>query len=154
VSSRNIELTPTLYDYLLAVGTRESADAAELRLATREATRWHRMQIGPEQGAFMALLARLTAARRILEVRTFTGYSALVTAEALPPEGRLITCDVSAEWTAVGRPSRRSTIWIWPRATAIAWRCSTPGVWSPQARRVKCSSVRTWRGSTGSRRRS
>jgi predicted O-methyltransferase YrrM len=109
VSSRNIELTPTLYDYLLAVGTRESADAAELRLATREATRWHRMQIGPEQGAFMALLVRLTAARRILEVGTFTGYSALVMAEALPPEGRLVTCDVSAEWTAVGRP-------FWERA--------------------------------------
>lgn len=109
MSERNLELTPPLYDYLLAVGTRESVHAADLRLATREATRWHRMQIGPEQGAFLALLVRLIAARRILEVGTFTGYSALVMAEALPPDGRIVTCDVSAQWTAVGQP-------FWQRA--------------------------------------
>jgi len=61
------------------------------------------MQIGADQGALMALLIRLIGARRALEVGTFTGYSAMVVAEALPPEGQLITCDVSEEWTAIAR---------------------------------------------------
>jgi predicted O-methyltransferase YrrM len=63
-----------------------------------------RMQIGPEQGQFMALLVELIGARRALEVGTFTGYSALAVARALPDDGRLIACDVSAEWTSIGRP--------------------------------------------------
>jgi predicted O-methyltransferase YrrM len=62
-----------------------------------------RMQIGPDQGALLALLVRLTGARRALEVGTFTGTSALAMAAALPPDGRLITCDVSEEWTAIAR---------------------------------------------------
>lgn len=61
------------------------------------------MQIGPDQGALLALLVRLTGARRALEVGTFTGYSALCVAAALPPDGRLICCDVSEEWTRVAR---------------------------------------------------
>ena len=61
------------------------------------------MQIAPEQGQFMALLARLMGARRALEVGVFTGYSALAVALALPQDGRLVACDVSAEWTAVAR---------------------------------------------------
>ena len=61
------------------------------------------MQIGADQGAFMALLARLIGARRALEIGTFTGYSAMAVAAALPPGGRLITCDVSEEWTAIAR---------------------------------------------------
>jgi caffeoyl-CoA O-methyltransferase len=104
MSSRTIELTDPLYDYLLRMGTRESAIARELREATQEATPAHMMQISPEQGAFMALLVRLLGARRTLEVGTFTGYSALVVAEALPADGELIACDVSEEWTAIGRP--------------------------------------------------
>jgi predicted O-methyltransferase YrrM len=63
-----------------------------------------RMQIGPEQGQFMALLVELIGARSALEVGTFTGYSALAVARALPDDGRLIACDVSAEWTSIGRP--------------------------------------------------
>jgi len=61
------------------------------------------MQIGADQGAFMALLVRLIGARRCLEVGTFTGYSALTVAAALPPDGKLIACDVSEEWTSIGR---------------------------------------------------
>ena len=61
------------------------------------------MQIGKDQGAFMAFLVRLTGARRALEIGTFTGYSAMAVAEALPSGGRLITCDVSEEWTAIAR---------------------------------------------------
>ncbi len=109
MSSRTIELTDTLYDYLLSIGSRESVVARELREATRAATKAHRMQISPEQGAFMALLVRMLGARHTIEVGTFTGYSALVVAEALPLEGRVIACDVSEEWTSIGRP-------FWERA--------------------------------------
>jgi len=61
------------------------------------------MQISPEQGAFMEQFARLLGARRVIEVGTFTGYSALCFARALPPDGTLLCCDVSEEWTAIGR---------------------------------------------------
>ena len=61
------------------------------------------MQIGADQAALRALLIRLIGARRALEVGTFTGYSALALAEALPPDGRLVTCDISEEWTAIAR---------------------------------------------------
>ena len=61
------------------------------------------MQISPDQGRFLALLVGLTGARRALEVGTFTGYSALCVASVLPADGRLVACDISAEWTAIGR---------------------------------------------------
>ena len=109
MSSSTIDLTAELHAYLLRVGTRESATAQALRAETLAATPWHPMQISPEQGAFMALLVRLLGAKRTLEVGTFTGYSALVVAEALPADGRVIACDVSEEWTAIGRP-------FWERA--------------------------------------
>jgi caffeoyl-CoA O-methyltransferase len=61
------------------------------------------MQIGADQGAFLALLVRTLGARRAIEVGTFTGYSALTIASALPPDGRLICCDINEQWTAIGR---------------------------------------------------
>lgn len=61
------------------------------------------MQIGADQAAFLALLVRAIGARRAIEIGTFTGYSALAVASALPPDGRLICCDINAEWTAIGR---------------------------------------------------
>ncbi len=61
------------------------------------------MQISPEQGQFMRLLVELLGARRCLEIGVFTGYSALCVALAMPPDGRLIACDVSEEWTAIAR---------------------------------------------------
>ena len=61
------------------------------------------MQVSPEQGQFMAFLVRLTGTRRALEIGTFTGYSALCVAQALPSDGRLVCCDVSEEWTSVGQ---------------------------------------------------
>ena len=109
MSSRATEITATLYEYLLRQGTHESEAARALREETRSATEWHGMQISPEQGAFMQLLVRLLGARRTIEVGTFTGYSALVVAEALPTDGLLIACDVSEEWTAMDRP-------FWERA--------------------------------------
>jgi predicted O-methyltransferase YrrM len=101
--SRMITFTDNLYQYLIEQGTRESETARALRTATVDATEWHMMQISPEQGAFMALLVRLLGARRTIEVGTFTGYSALVVAEALPDDGQIIACDVSNEWTSIGR---------------------------------------------------
>lgn len=103
MSNRTINITDKLYAYLLENGVRESDVAKELRSVTKETIQWHQMQISPEQGAFMAILIRLMGAKRCLEVGTFTGYSALVVAEALPEDGRVIACDVSEEWTSIGR---------------------------------------------------
>jgi predicted O-methyltransferase YrrM len=75
--------------------------------ALRDATRKHphgSMQISPEQGQFMSLLVRLIGARRAIEVGVFTGYSALTVALALPDDGRLLACDISDDYTRVGRP--------------------------------------------------
>jgi predicted O-methyltransferase YrrM len=102
MSSRTLQITTALSQYLQRVGVRESAAAAALRQETAQLP-MAGMQISPEQGAFMQLLVKLTGVRRALEVGTFTGYSALVVAEALPAGGKLIACDVSEEWTAMGR---------------------------------------------------
>jgi caffeoyl-CoA O-methyltransferase len=82
--------------------TRETPLQQRLRAETARLPN-ARMQISPDQGALLALLARLTGTRRALEVGTFTGYSALAVAAALPDDGRLIACDVSEEWTRVAR---------------------------------------------------
>lgn len=107
MSSRTLNLDDSLYAYLLTHGVRESAALARLRERTRP-LRGAGMQISPEQGALMALLVRLLGARRTLEIGTFTGYSALAVAEALPEDGQVVACDVSEEWTAVGREAWRS----------------------------------------------
>jgi predicted O-methyltransferase YrrM len=102
MSNRSIVLTDSLYEYMNDVSLREPLLLLALREETSELTQ-RVMQISPEQGQFMALLARLIGARRCLEVGVFTGYSSLVTALALPDEGRIVACDVSEEWTAVAR---------------------------------------------------
>lgn len=102
MTKRSISLTESLYDYLLAVSLREAEALQQLREETA-AYPEARMQIAPEQGQFMALLVRLTGARRCLEVGVFTGYSSLAVALALPHDGRIVACDVSERWTAVAR---------------------------------------------------
>jgi predicted O-methyltransferase YrrM len=82
---------------------REPAVLRELREATK-AVPMSGMQIGADQGQFMQLLVQAIGARRCLEIGTYTGYSALAVALALPEDGRLICCDISEEWTAVGKP--------------------------------------------------
>lgn len=102
MSNRSIGLEPRLYDYLLSASLREHPVLAQLRAETAGHPRVN-MQIAPEQGQFMALLARLVGATRCIEVGVFTGYSSLAVALALPPTGRIVACDVSEEYTQVAR---------------------------------------------------
>ncbi len=102
MTRHRIEIDDRLQDYILANSLREPEVLRRLRQETAGLP-GAGMQIGPEQGQFMALLVELIGARRTLEIGTFTGYSALVVALALPPGGRLVACDVSAEYTAVAR---------------------------------------------------
>jgi predicted O-methyltransferase YrrM len=100
MSSRTLSLNDATYRYMLAHASREAPVLARLREVTAAMPN-SMMQISPEQGQFLQLLVRLAGARRCIEVGTFTGYSSLAMALALPADGRLVACDVSAEWTAI-----------------------------------------------------
>jgi predicted O-methyltransferase YrrM len=102
MANRTLTLTDELIDYVRDHGPAEHPVLAALRERTAPLPQ-HGMQIAPEQGAFMALLVKLTGARRILEIGTFTGYSSTAMALALPPDGRMVCCDVSREWTDLAR---------------------------------------------------
>jgi caffeoyl-CoA O-methyltransferase len=102
MSTRTLGLEAPLYDYLLSVSLREAPVLARLRAETASHPKVN-MQIAPEQGQFMALLARLIGARHCIEIGVFTGYSSLAVALALPDGGRIVACDVSDEYTAVAR---------------------------------------------------
>jgi predicted O-methyltransferase YrrM len=88
--------------YLRNVVARESPLQQRLRAETARLPEAG-MQIGADQGVLLAFLVRLIGARRAIEIGTFTGYSALAVASALPADGRLVCCDVSDEWTAIAR---------------------------------------------------
>ena len=96
------EWTDELYSYLVGT-TNEPEIARALRLETEKMPQAG-MQISPDQGCFLHFLVKLTGARQALEVGTFTGYSALWTALALPDDGKLIACDISDEWPRLGEP--------------------------------------------------
>ena len=98
-----ITLTPKLYEYLVAHGNNGDPLRAELAAETAKLGWISAMQIAAEQGTFMALLAAAIGARSAVEVGTFTGYSALCVARALPADGRLLCCDVNEQWTSIGR---------------------------------------------------
>jgi caffeoyl-CoA O-methyltransferase len=102
MSRRTLVLDDQLYDYLIEKGTREERVLADLRARTGVLTQAG-MQISPEQGQLMRLLIRMLGARNTIEVGTFTGYSALCVALELPDDGRVVACDVSEEWTSIGR---------------------------------------------------
>jgi caffeoyl-CoA O-methyltransferase len=96
-------LEAAIAEYMRAAWSREPEILARLRRETARLGRVAGMQISPEQGQLMGLLVELIGARQALEVGTFTGYSALAVALALPADGRLITCDTSREWTAIAQ---------------------------------------------------
>src|SRR5579859_5048174 len=102
MSNRTIAMTDPLYDYLLSQSLREPLLLKRLREETAKHPR-ATMQISPEQGQFMALLARLMGARSCIEVGVFTGYSSLAVALALPADGHILACDVSEEFTSIAR---------------------------------------------------
>jgi caffeoyl-CoA O-methyltransferase len=102
-SPKSFFLSPEVHEYLLDHGQRPDPVQQSLIAATAALGPVAGMQIAPEQGAFMTMLTRLLVARRAVEVGTFTGYSALCIARGLVPGGRLLCCDVSEEWTSIGR---------------------------------------------------
>ena len=97
-----VDLPAKLFQYVIAHGTRETAAQRRLRQVTHRIPMGG-MQIGPDQAALMQMLVRLLGAKRCIEIGTFTGYSALAVALALPSNGKVICCDVSREWTDIGR---------------------------------------------------
>mgnify|MGYP001457300803 FL=1 len=100
---RTLQIDDRLFDYLQAHAVREHPAQTALRAAT--ASHPHAgMQIGADQGQLMALLVKLLGARRTIEVGTFTGYSALTVALALPDDGRVLACDINDDYTRIGRP--------------------------------------------------
>ena len=102
--SRNDFVSPAVYDYLLKTSSREPEVLARLREETaRMFPDKAQMQIGPDQGQFMGLLAQAIRAKKTIEIGVFTGYSSLAVALALPGDARIFACDVSDEWTAVAR---------------------------------------------------
>jgi caffeoyl-CoA O-methyltransferase len=104
VTRRSEQLSPELHDYLVAHSTPPDQVLGELAAETaRRFPAAAGMQIGPEQGTFMTVLARIGRARRAIEVGTFTGYSSICLARGLADGGRLLCCDVSEEWTSVAR---------------------------------------------------
>ena len=102
MSSRRLVVNDDIHQYILDHSLREPEVLVRLRAET--ARQPHAtMQIGPEQGQLMGLLAKLIGAKRCIEIGVFTGYSALVVALALPEDGKIVACDVNEEWTSIGR---------------------------------------------------
>lgn len=102
MTTRTALLPTDVYQYVLR-SSREPEVLGRLRAATAALPNAV-MQIGADQGQLMALLVKLIGARRCIEIGTYTGYSALAVALALPADGELITCDVESSWTDIGRP--------------------------------------------------
>jgi predicted O-methyltransferase YrrM len=102
MSNRTINLDDRLYSYIQSIAVREPEILAKLRAETNQHPQAV-MQIAPDQGQFMGLLVQLLGVKKAIEVGTFTGYSALVMALAMPADGRLITCDVNPQDTAIAQ---------------------------------------------------
>lgn len=102
MGKKTLPLDDKLYDYLLSVSLRETPLLKKLREET-DLLESAAMQISADQGQFMALLLKMLNATRVIEIGTFTGYSAMVMALALPEDGEIICCDTSVEWTDIGR---------------------------------------------------
>jgi len=102
-SDKFLHLNQELYDYVIAHGHNGDPILRDLADETRKLGRIAGMQIAPEQGTLMGLLAHVIGAKSAVEVGVFTGYSSLSVARALPPDGKLLCCDVNEEWTSIAR---------------------------------------------------
>ncbi len=102
MANKTLNLTDDLYQYILDLSLREHPVQIELRDETAQLTT-HDMQIAPEEGQFLQLIIRMLAARKTLEIGTYTGYSALAVALVLPADGKVVACDVSQEWTNIAK---------------------------------------------------
>jgi caffeoyl-CoA O-methyltransferase len=102
-SEKFLHLDQKLYDYVIAHGHNGDPILRELAEETRGLGRIAGMQIAPEQGTLMGLLARAIDAKSAVEVGVFTGYSSISVARALPPDGKLLCCDVNEQWTSIAR---------------------------------------------------
>ena len=100
---KSFQLSAEIHEYLVSHGSPPDDIERALIDETAGLGAIARMQIAPEQGALLRILTRLIGAIRAVEVGTFTGYSALCIARGLAPTGRLLCCDVSDEWTRMGR---------------------------------------------------
>jgi predicted O-methyltransferase YrrM len=100
---KQLSLTPELHAYMLDISLREHPVLNALRLET-EKMPLALMQVAPEQAQFMQFLIRILNAKKVLELGTFTGYSALAMALALPDDGNIITCDINSMWTDIAQP--------------------------------------------------
>ncbi len=98
MSNRTLSIDDRIYDYLCDVSIKEPELLRQLREETAK-IEYSVMQISPEQGQFMSLLIKLMGAQRALEIGTFTGYSSICVARAMPENGKLICCDISPQWT-------------------------------------------------------
>src|SRR5215467_4028401 len=103
MSNTFLALTEAIYAYIMNHSLREPDVLRRLREETNASNPHAVMAVSPIQGQFMMLLIKLIGAVKTLEVGVFTGYSSLCTALALPPQGRIVACDVSEEWTSVAR---------------------------------------------------
>ncbi len=100
MSNRTLSIDDRTYDYLCDVSINEPDLLRQLREETAQ-LEYSVMQISPEQGQFMSLLIKMMAAKRAIEIGTFTGYSSICVASAMPEDGRLICCDISPQWTSI-----------------------------------------------------
>lgn len=103
MSTHTIDIVDRLYAYMLDISLREQDVLRRLRDETAKHP-MAIMQISPEQGQLMQMLVRMLDAKNCIEVGVFTGYSSLVVALALPADGRIVACDISEDYTAVGEP--------------------------------------------------
>ena len=103
MSTHTIDIVDRLYAYMLDISLREPDVLRRLRDETAKHP-MAIMQISPEQGQLMQMLVRMLDAKNCIEVGVFTGYSSLVVALALPADGRIVACDISEDYTAVGEP--------------------------------------------------
>ena len=102
MSSTNYLLQDKIYDYLISASLREPPVLKRLREETAKLP-MSIMQVAPDQGQFMSFLAKLTGVRKAIELGVYTGYSSLAVALVLPPDGRLIACDINDDYTSIAK---------------------------------------------------